>query len=104
MSDLKFKIRRDGGTVDLTQGGEAVGDSHNDGGVKAVDREGTQVAEIEDGERIFSVDHTQEIEEKADEISRALENDDNDLANELAIVLGFRVVEMIAEQEKINPS
>ena len=104
MSNLRFKIRRNGGTVDLTKGGETVGDAHNDGGVRAIDDEGTQVAEIEDGERIFSVEHTQEIEEKADEISRTLENDDNDLANELAVVLGFRVVEMIAEQEKINPS
>ena len=104
MSNLKFKIRRNGGSIDLTKGGEAIGDNHNDGGIKAVDQEGTQVAEIEDGERIFSVKHTREIEEKADEISNALESGNDDLSNELAVVLGYRIVEMIAEQEKINPS
>ena len=100
---LKFKLRN-GGKADLANGGKAIGPSHNEGGIDAVDKSGDPVAEIEGGERVFSIEHTTEIEEKAAEISAFVEAEDNDTADELAIVLGYRVVEMIAEQEQINPS
>ena len=103
MSKLAFKMRS-GGNTDYADGGKAVGPSHNEGGIETLDKSGDSVAEIEGGERVFSIEHTDEIEEKAAEISRFLENEDEDTANELATVLGYRVVEMIAEQEKINPS
>ena len=95
---------RNGGKTTLADGGKAVGPSHNDGGIEAVNESGDSVAEIEGGERIFSVENTAEIEEKATEISDFIGRGDEDTANELATVLGYRVVEMIAEQEQINPS
>ena len=95
---------RNGGTVDMADGGTIAGPSHNEGGIKTVDKSGEEIAEIEGGERVFSIEHTEEIEAKANEISRFLEKEDDDTANELATVLGYRVVEMIAEQERINPS
>lgn len=92
---LKFKMQP-GGVVD--------GASHNNGGVPAVSPDGDQIAEVEGGERIFSIKDTEEIEQRAAEITEALDNKDDDLANELAKMLGHRVVEMIARQERINPS
>jgi len=68
MSNLYFKMRN-GGKATLANGGKAVGPSHNDGGIDAVDKDGNTVAEIEGEERVFSVEHTNEIEEKATEIS-----------------------------------
>lgn len=89
----------------MPEGGKVRGPSHADGGIEAVDQKsGAPVAEIEGDERIFSVENTEELETKALEISDFLQRDDQDTANELATVLGFRVVEMIAEQEQINPS
>lgn len=103
MSKLAFKMRS-GGKTSYAKGGKTIGPSHNEGGIETLDESGDAVAEIEGGERVFSVEHTQEIETKAEEISSFLKNEDDDTANELATVLGYRVVEMIAEQEKINPS
>lgn len=96
MSKLNFTVRAKGGLIN--------GPSHNDGGVPAVNLEKEQVAEVEGGERVFSIDDTNELEERAEEITKALENDDQDTADMLATRLGHRVVEMIAKQERINPS
>ena len=88
----------------MHDGGKAIGPSHNEGGIEAVDQEGLPVAEIEGDERIFSVDDTEEIETRVNEISIALNNDDQELADQSALLLGHRIVEMIAKQERINPS
>lgn len=88
----------------MQDGGKAIGPSHNEGGIETVDKEGTSVAEIEGDERIFSVEDTDEIETRVDEINIALSNDDQELADQSALLLGHRVVEMIARQERINPS
>ena len=88
----------------MLEGGKAVGPSHNEGGIETVDKEGIPVAEIEGDERIFSVDDTEEIESRANEISIALSKDDQELADQSALSLGHRIVEMIARQERINPS
>ena len=98
MAGLKFSMRNGGDT------GKVVGPSHNQGGKKVQDMNGNPVAEIEGGERIFSIEHTQELELKANEISQFLADDRQDEANDLATALGYRVVEMIADQETINPS
>lgn len=95
MNNLKFK---------LAKGGKVEGPSHSEGGIEAIDQNGNSVAEIEGGERLFSVDDTEEIETRVSEISRALAEDDQDLANQLATSLGHKVVEMVARQERINPS
>lgn len=95
MSDLKFKMQ---------EGGKVIGLSHNEGGIEVVDQEGTPVAEIEGEERIFSVEDTEQIEAMANEISVALDNDDQELADQTAMILGHRIVEMVAKQERINPS
>ena len=92
---LKFKLQ---------DGGIAKGPSHNEGGIEVVDQEENPVAEIEGDERIFSVDDTEEIETRVDEISTALDNDDQELADQSALLLGHRIVEMVAKQERINPS
>lgn len=88
----------------MQDGGKAIGPSHNEGGIETIDQEGTSVAEIEGDERIFSVDDTNEIEAMAEEISIALDNDNQELADQTAMVLGHRIVEMVAKQERINPS
>lgn len=89
---LKFKY---------APGGKVSGPSHNDGGVEAVNKEGTPVAEIEGGERVFSIEDTKEIEERAMEIEK---EKDEDQKNIFAQALGHRIVEMLARQERINPS
>ena len=88
----------------MQEGSVVAGPSHNEGGIEAVDREGSPVAEIEGEERIFSVEDTKEIETIANEISVALDNDNQELADQTAMILGHRIVEMVARQERINPS
>lgn len=95
MSDLKFKIQ---------EGGKVKGPSHAEGGIETVDLNKETVAQVEGEERIFSVDDTKELEDRSSEIVRALDRDDQDLANEMAMSLGHRIVEMLARQERINPS
>lgn len=75
------------------------GPSHEDGGVKAVTQQGEEVAEIEGGERVFSVEDTKYMENEARRILSLLRTN-SQAANEAARALGFKVVEMLVEQEK----
>jgi hypothetical protein len=100
MSKFKIKPRapkryQDGGMVE--------GPSHEEGGIEAYASDGTPVAEIEGGERIFSVQDTAEIEAAVSEIN-SLSESDPEAADQMAMKLGYRVAEMIVKQEQINPS
>ncbi len=75
------------------------GPSHEQGGVEARTKDGEPVAEIEGGERIFSVEDTRFMEGEARRIL-GLMTKNPQAANEAARVLGFKVVEMLVQQEK----
>lgn len=85
----------------LAEGGMAEGPSHEEGGIDVVkEGEGKPVAEIEGGERVFSQEDTQAMEQAAEQIIQAQQSGDKAGAEDMAMRLGFAVVNMIAAQEK----
>lgn len=82
----------------FAQGGEVQGPPHEEGGVPVVD-EATQepMAEVEGGERIFSIEDTQMMEQAAQQIME-LSQQDPQGADEAAKQLGYAVVEMLQKQ------
>lgn len=108
---------------DFSQGGLVKGKSHSQGGVptykkmqaggQMMPQEPQQIAEVEGegvsedgiavdgGERIFSVEDTEQMEAMAQEIMSA---QDEQTQMELASQLGMFVVEAISRQEQVNPS
>lgn len=90
-----------GKTQQLQDGGMAVGPDHEDGGIEVQQEEtGEPVAEIEGGERVFSQEDTAMMEEAAMSIVEAMNSGDEATAQDMAMRLGFAVVNMIAAQEQ----
>jgi hypothetical protein len=86
-------------------GGTAEGPSHEEGGIDVVQKgeggEGAKpVAEIEGGERVFSQEDTQALEQASEQIIQAQQSGDKAGAEDMAMRLGFAVVQMIAAQEQ----
>ena len=103
MGNLSFRksVKR---PTKYQEGGEVQGPAHSQGGMPAVEEgTGEPVAEIEGGERIFSVEDTNEMEQAARNIIQLAEQDQLQ-ADEAAKELGYRVAEMIMRQERVNPS
>lgn len=85
----------------LQDGGMAMGPEHEQGGIDVVQEDtGEPVAEIEGGERVFSQEDTAMLEESAMAIVEAMDAGDQAAAEDLAMRLGFAVVNMIAAQEQ----
>lgn len=85
----------------LADGGMAEGPSHEEGGIPvAQEQTGEQVAEIEGGERVFSKEDTAAIEQASMHIIQAQESGDRNSADDMAMKLGYAVVNMLAAQEK----
>jgi len=105
MGNLSFKRKKyaTGGKINYQEGGEVQGPPHSQGGVETVDQTGEAVAEVEGGERIFSVEDTKAIEQEARNILQ-LADQDQFMADEAAKQLGYKVTEMIVRQEQVNPS
>lgn len=80
-------------------GGMVQGPPHEQGGVVTVDPSGQPIAEVEGGERIFSVEDTQQMEQVAMQIME-LQQTNPTAADQLAKELGYMVVEMIMRQEQ----
>lgn len=78
-------------------GGEVEGASHEMGGVPVVDQTGEQIAEVEGGERIFSVEDTQAIEQMVQQYAQT--QDEN-----IKLQLGEYVIQAVMQQEQVNPS
>lgn len=74
---------------------------HSEGGVPTVDESGQQIAEVEGGERIFSIEDTQQMEQMAMAIQQAGSEEE---AMSMASELGMFVVDAISRQEQVNPS
>jgi hypothetical protein len=95
-----------GGSQKLAEGGMTEGPSHEGGGVDvyqqgASPEEGAApVAEIEGGERVFSVEDTEAMEAAAEQIIQMMEQGQQQQAEDMAMRLGFAVVDMIAQQER----
>lgn len=92
----------------LAEGGVTEGPSHEEGGVD-VYQEGAAppeqgaagpVAEIEGGERVFSIEDTEAMEAAAEQIIQMMESGQQQQAEDMAMRLGFAVVDMIAMQER----
>lgn len=91
----------------LAEGGVTEGPSHEEGGVDvfqegAAPEEGAAgpVAEIEGGERVFSTEDTEAMEAAAEQIIQMMESGQQQQAEDMAMRLGFAVVDMIAQQER----
>jgi hypothetical protein len=88
------------GSQYLAEGGELEGPSHEQGGVPVVEEgTGEPMAEAEGGERIFSIEDTQMMEEAAAQIMELSQQDPN-AADDAAKQLGYAVVEMLMRQEQ----
>lgn len=98
------------GKQELADGGMTEGPTHEGGGVD-VYQEGTApedgapgaagpVAEIEGGERVFSTEDTEAMEAAAEQIIQMMESGQQQQAEDMAMRLGFAVVDMIAQQER----
>lgn len=99
---MSFKIKpyAYGGKVRSYQtGGMVEGPSHEEGGVPTVDQTGAPIAEVEGGERIFSVEDTQQIEQMAAQIAE-MQATDPASADRMATELGYMVVQMLFQQEQ----
>jgi len=96
---LSFRKKRKKAFQIGADGMKVEGPSHERGGVEARTPNGKPVAEIEGGERIFSQEDTEYLEQAAKSIVRTLQSNPQ-AANTAAQALGFKVVEMIVEQEK----
>lgn len=97
---LSFKRKKKTNPFTMAaEGLKVVGPSHEDGGIEARTKDGQPVAEIEGGERIFSQEDTDYMEREARRIITLMQSNSQQ-ANEAARALGFKVVEMIVDQEK----
>jgi len=108
MTNLRFKAslpkKATGGSLQRMQpGGVVQGPPHSQGGVEVMDEAGAPVAEVEGGERIFSIEDTAQIEEMAMGVVQAMQQDPQ-AAQQMATELGMAVVKMVAQQEVANPS
>lgn len=84
----------------MADGGMVEGPPHEQGGVAAVQEQtGEPIAEVEGGERIFSIEDTQMMEQSAAQIAQLAEQDPAG-ADEAAKQLGYAVVKMIMKQEQ----
>ena len=99
----KTGIFADGGKMDYAEGGVVAGPAHEQGGIEVVDQQNAPVAEVEGGERIFSIEDTQAMEQAAAQIIQLAEQDQLQ-ADEAAKQLGYQVTEMVMKQEQVNPS
>ena len=97
------KMNNGGRVKKMQPGGTVEGPPHEQGGVPAVGPDGAPVAEVEGGERIFSVEDTQMLEQAAMQIVQAAQQNPQQ-ADEMAKQLGYAVVQMIVKQEQVNPS
>lgn len=92
----------------MAQGGEVEGPTHEQGGVPVQDNQtGEEVAEVEGqgigidgGERVFSNEDTEAMEQAAEQIIQMMESGQQQQAEDMAMRLGFAVVDMIAQQER----
>lgn len=90
-----------GGKMRMQEGGLAEGPSHEEGGIEVQQQDsGEPVAEIEGGERIFSIEDTQMLEQAAVSIIQSMQSGDEEAAKDMAMRLGFAVVQMISAQEQ----
>lgn len=96
---LSFRKKRKKAFQIGAEGMKVEGPSHEEGGIEAQLPSGKPVAEIEGGERIFSQEDTDYLEQAAKSIVRTLQTNPQ-AANQAAQALGFKVVEMIVEQER----
>lgn len=108
MENLRFSAslpnRAQGGQLQKMQpGGLVQGPSHEQGGIPVVDGSQEPIAEIEGGERIFSVEDTAQIEQMSMAIIQASQQDPQ-AAQAMATELGMAVVQMVAKQEVVNPA
>lgn len=88
-----------GGKMNMADGGMVEGPSHEEGGVEVQDEDsGEPIAEVEGGERIFSIEDTQMMEETAAQIVEMMNAGQRQEAEDLAMRLGFAVVNMLAAQ------
>lgn len=91
-----LKQKFSGKELQFAKGGKVYGASHQEGGVPAVDANtGEQVAEVEGGERIFSREDTQAMEQMVMQIANAKSEQEG---NQLAMQLGYMVADMIMKQ------
>lgn len=82
----------------VSKGAKLKGPSHNESGIEV--RQGKKpVAEVEGGERLFSQEDTEYMEAEAEKIRGFRESGDEEGANQAAMQLGYRIVEMIDKQE-----
>ena len=108
MSKLSFKAKvkkySNGGYIKKMQpGGLVQGPSHEEGGVGVVDETSQPIAEVEGGERIFSVEDTQAMEQAAVTILQTAQQNPA-AADEMAKELGYMVAGMLVKQEMVNPT
>lgn len=110
MGNLGFKMKKQvpklaaGGAIQKLQpGGMVQGPPHEMGGVPAVNEQQEPIAEVEGGERVFSVEDTQQLEQAAMQIMQTAQQDPAS-ADQMAMQLGYTVVEMLLKQEMANPS
>lgn len=100
MSTLSFKRKKGAPMFQrAAEGGKVSGPRHAEGGISAQTPDGKPVAEIEGDERIFSREDTAYMEREARRIVTLMQKDGQS-ANEAARALGFKVVEMLVNQEK----
>lgn len=86
----------------LSKGGMTQGPSHEEGGVDVYQKGAAEpTAEIEGGERVFSREDTELMEEACEKI---ISTQDKAKADELAMQLGYAVCQMIQQQEQNQKS
>lgn len=110
MENLKFTVKKKlptyavGGVLQQMQpGGVVEGPPHSQGGVPVVNAQAKPIAEVEGGERIFSIEDTQQLEQMSMAIMEASQQDPAS-AEQMATELGYAVVQMLVGQEINNPS
>lgn len=92
------------GAQKLAEGGMAQGPSHEDGGIdvyqEGAGSEAEPVAQIEGGERVFSIEDNEAIEQACAQIIQLTESGQQQQAEDMAMRLGFAVCDMISQQER----
>lgn len=96
---ISFKKRAAKPFQKASAGMRVEGPSHEEEGIEAQTPDGKPVAEIEGGERIFSQEDTNHMEQEAKAIVAASKTSPQQ-AQKLAMALGFEVVKMLMRQEK----
>lgn len=77
----------------MADGGIIDGPSHQQGGIDAINSDGEVIAEIEGGERIFSVEDTGSMDKMAAMVNQGQGNE------QLALELGYMVADAIKRQD-----